>query len=132
MNRKEPFVILSAEAEPFIAGREEGGKGTRYELKIITYRSSKRMSFDYFIIDGKMVPFMMRNRSGEREGFHRQDTLQLVTNFNEIIEYDVYPINRNQTEEEFDRLIWLSFSFQGKPGLKEVENINEKSVKIYE
>ena len=132
MSRKEPFAVVSAEAEPFYAGRAEGGKGTRLELEVVTYRSSNKLSFEYLIIQAKMVPFMMRNKSRDSQGFQKNDTLQLVSNFNETIDYDVYPMNRSGAEDEFSRLVWLSFSFKGRPGLKEVEKFSEGEVKIYE
>jgi hypothetical protein len=130
--KKDPVIILDAKSTAFYGGRPESGKGMRYEIKTVVHRSARKMSMDYLVVKGRMLPLMVKNSKAGIDGFSSGDTLDILATYNEQVNYNIYPINMGETSGRFEELVWLSFTLKGMQGLIEVTDMETGEMEIYE
>lgn len=73
------FEIVSSKKETYRSGRREGGKGANYYISVIPNKSSKHLTFDKLIVQGKSlnVSIASVNDYENKSTFQKRDTLML-------------------------------------------------------
>ncbi|MCG8701435.1 MAG: hypothetical protein MI922_25520, partial [Bacteroidales bacterium] len=73
------FEIVSSKKETYRSGRREGGKGANYYISIVSNKSSKHLTFDKLIVQGKSLKVSIESVNGHenKRAFQKKDAVIL-------------------------------------------------------
>lgn len=112
----QPFEVINATSQKYMAGRKESGGGINYKIELVALKSSKKLKFESFEVDGKRMVLKIQNSQKQFiKEFSKEDTLVLsatisftpgeMSELNNVQHADVvlnYFIKRKKGE------VWLS------------------------
>ncbi len=80
---KKDIKIIKAVKQEWIAGRKESSKGVKYEITLVPLKSSNRLKFEKFWVNGILTNFKIHNPRTRKFGntFFKNDTLILYSSY---------------------------------------------------